>query len=473
MRFMRRIRELFSTLRVRLVAWIIVIVVLMVVLTNLTVREVEQESLRANYDDFLKVTLDDVGGFLASKAELPLTFDAILREKRKVYEYRNWFLTIFDVDHQLIWSSENAPAMAFQAFANDAHGPYDSNRHRILTSRIRNANHEVYFVRCGFPKSALQDDIELLNRNIFIVTVCILLTAPLGGYVIALRATRPISNIIQSAAQLQPSNLDQRLPIQGTGDELDQLSQTINGMLDRIASYVHQHRDFIANAAHELRSPLAAIRSSVEVTIERERTPAEYDHLLVDVMEEVTRLSGLINRLLLLAETDGDRTSVPGHVTHLDRIVRESVDMFDGVAEFNSVRLSTGKAMASAVVPGEETYLRQVVRNLIDNAIKYNRPEGEVIVNLEVDSGRCQAVLTIADTGIGMDDESLSRAFERFYRVDRSRSREKGRGGYGLGLSICQTIVQSLGGEIAVESVLGRGSRFTVRLPLASEPRTQ
>src|SRR5439155_6416071 len=136
---------------------------------------------------------------------------------------------------------------------------------------------------------ALQEDIDLLNRNILLASISIMLAAPLGGYVIALRATRPISQIIATAAHLQPGNLEERLPIRGTGDEIDQLSQTINGMLDRLASYLHQNRDFVANAAHELRSPLAAIRTSVEVGLNKSRTPDEYAAILADVMEEISR----------------------------------------------------------------------------------------------------------------------------------------------------------------------------------------
>ncbi len=467
MRFIRRISELFSTLRVRLVTWITVIVFAMVLLTNLMVRTIEQEGLRTEYDEFLEVSLNEVQAVLAMHEASP---PSVLFEKMKEtigrYENRNLFLTIFDANGTVAWSSENAPTLEFKVFDTESRGPYNTNRHRIFTRRFKKETGEVIFVRSGFPQTVLQEDINLVNRNILLVSVCILLAAPIGGYVIALRATQPISKIIQTTAQLQPSNLGERLPIRGTGDELDRLSQTINGMLDRIASFIHQNRYFIANAAHELRSPLAAIRTSVEVAIERERTPAEYDLLLTDVMEEVTRLSGLVNRLLLLAEGDAGRTAAAGQITHLDRIVRESVDMFDGVADLNSIQLKVGE-LPSVIVPGEETYLRQVVRNLIDNAIKYNRPKGEVVINLKIDSARNQVVLTIADTGIGIDTESLERVFERFYRVDRSRSRETGLGGYGLGLSICQSIVKSLAGEITVESAVGRGSKFIVRLPLA------
>ncbi len=459
---------MFSTLRIRLVAWITVVVFVMVAVTNFMVRTFELEGLRSGYDAFLRESVDDVhASFVAHETDPPDVLFAELKEKIKQYEYRNWFLTIVNAEGESTWSSPNSPRIEFLRFEGETRGPFDTKRHRIFTRRYRNSAGEEYYIRCGFPQLVLQEDIDLINRNVLIVGICILLAAPAGGYVIAWRATRPISNIIQTTAELQPSNFHERLPIRGTGDELDQLSLTINGMLDRIASYIHQNRDFIANAAHELRSPLAAIRTSVEVALHRDRTQEEYDTLLTDVMEEVTRLSGLVNRLLLLAEGDAGRTAAAGNVTHLDRVVRESLDMFDGVAEINSILLHIGH-IEPAVVPGEETYLRQVVRNLIDNAIKYNRPGGEVVVYLRIDKDRKLAKLSISDSGIGMDAESLNRIFERFYRVDHSRSRDHGRGGYGLGLSICQTIIKSLGGEVTVESVLGEGTTFTVTLPLAN-----
>jgi two-component system phosphate regulon sensor histidine kinase PhoR len=152
----------------------------------------------------------------------------------------------------------------------------------------------------------------------------------------------------------------------------------------------------------------------------------------------------------------------------LDKIVRESVDMFDAVAEMQGVRLSIGE-LAPALVPGEETHLRQVVRNLIDNAIKYNRKPGQVTVHLRAEPAKKEVLLIVEDTGIGIDPEVLPRIFERFYRADKARTREMDRSGYGLGLSICQSIVHALHGEITVKSEAGKGATFVVRLPSAED----
>ncbi len=465
-----RLRELFSTLRFRLVLWITLVVGVMVFVMYFAVREVEQQALRQGYDQFLKDSLEDVNStFVRFDQENREALLADLRDKVRTNENRAWFLQVYDSSKRPIFTSVNAPpALGSPSFPDDVKGPYNDEKHRVVERKLRKPSGEAYYVRCGFLQVALQEDIDLLNRNIFLASIFIMLAAPLGGYVIALRATRPISQIIAMTAHLQPSNLNERLPIRGTGDEIDQLSQTINGMLDRLASYINQNRDFVANAAHELRSPLAAIRSSVEVGLNRGRTPEEYAVILSDVMEEIGRLAGLVNRLLILAEGDAGRLAGTDQVTRLDKIVRESVDMFEAVAELKGVRLILGE-LASAVVPGDEAYLRQVVRNLIDNAIKYNRNPGEVVVHLRVDPAKKQALLIVKDSGIGIDSEVLPRIFERFYRADRARSREKERAGYGLGLSICQSVVQALHGEITVASDAGCGTTFTVRLPLLED----
>jgi two-component system, OmpR family, heavy metal sensor histidine kinase CusS len=474
MRFGQRLREVLYTLRFRLVLWTTLVVFFMVVATNILVREVEQDALVHGYDQFLMDSVEDV--CLSVARFEPDNHKVLIQEladKVKANKNRSWYVQVFDEKKRaLLWGNEDAPVLDVPEFAGDTRGPYDEKKHRVYEKKFTPSTGEAYVVRCGFLQSELQEDVAVLNRTILLTSISILLAAPLGAYIIALRATRPISQIIQTTEQLQPSNLNERLPIRGTGDELDQLSHTINGMLDRIASHIDQNRDFVANAAHELRSPLAAIRSSVEVALNRSRTPEEYALVLVEVMEEIGRLAGLVNRLLILAEGDAGRLVGRNQLTRLDKIARESVDMFEAVAELQGVRLTSAE-LAPTVVEGDEFHLRQVVRNLIDNAIKYNRNPGTVIVHLRADAAKKQAQLIVEDSGIGIDSEVLPRIFERFYRADKARSRKAERSGSGLGLSICQSIVRALNGDITVESIPGAGSTFTVRLPLISQPATE
>ena len=233
----KRIREFFATLRIRLVLWTTLVVFVMVVVTNVAVRELEDRALRQSYDQFLLDSMEDVQ--LSISRSEPHTQEQLLSElkdKVRVNESRSWFLQFYDEKKQPIWLSGNAPALAPPAFADDVNGPYDEKKHRVYEKKFRKASGETYYIRCGFLQIELQDDLDQLNRQILFASMSILLAAPLGAYVIALRATRPIAQIIATTGHLQPSNLNERLPIRGTGDEIDQLSQTINGMLDRLAT---------------------------------------------------------------------------------------------------------------------------------------------------------------------------------------------------------------------------------------------
>jgi signal transduction histidine kinase len=302
------------------------------------------------------------------------------------------------------------------------------------------------------------------------------LIAPVGGYLLAGRTTRILANLIHRTDRLRPSELKERLPIRGTGDELDSLARTVNGLLDRLADYLQQKHDFLANAAHELRTPLAAIRSSVEVAASGQLSEAEYHELLAVVIEQCTALESLVNQLLLLAESDADRLMTSSEVVPLDEVVQRAVEMFQGVAEDRGIEL-VGHWPPHAPVGGNRHYLRQVLNNLLDNAIKFtglrhstdsSGTGGRVEVKLLRDDARHQAILTVADNGVGIPADAVPQLFQRFFRVDRSRSREDGLGGSGLGLSICRAIVEAHRGSIDVQSTLGEGTTITLVLPLAS-----
>ncbi len=455
-----RLSDVVKTLRFRLMLWVTVGVCLITLVALLTVHQFVYNTLLHEFDERLK---NDIGEVAVAVEQSKIGDELFhsLEVKANNHFLRGWFVEFYAESGKRIWATTNAPPIT--------HGLRDLDRNvviaegplRIVQARFEPPGQTPLVIRLGSTLDSLIEDIDLLNWIMILAAVSTLILAPAVGYLLAGRATRPLAKIISSTARLEPRKLDERLPIRGTGDELDQLSQTINGMLDRIAAHLRSTNDFIANAAHELRSPLAAIRSSVEVALDRLRTPDEYAALLVDVVDETTRLGNLVNRLLLLAEGDAGRLEVGDQSVRLDRIVRESVDMFSAVAESVEVEVKITR-LEPALVPGDDFYLRQVVRNLLDNAIKFTPPQGRVIVSLRSDEEKRQAILVVRDTGIGIPPEELPRVFERFYRVDKSRQR---RSGTGLCLAICHAIVNALGGAITVASVLGKGSTFTVTLP--------
>jgi signal transduction histidine kinase len=242
-----------------------------------------------------------------------------------------------------------------------------------------------------------------------------------------------------------------------------------------------QEHDFLANAAHDLRTPLAAIRSSVEVALGVERSDEEYREILGLVIEQCSSLQTLVNQLLLLAETDADRLQPDIEPVELDQVVGRVVAMFEGVADDHGIELRM-EELNSVSVPGNRHHLRQVVSNLLDNAIKFTAArsgaepcdrgdsshQGCIRVTLVRDESAGMARLRVQDNGIGIAPEDQPQIFDRFFRADKARPRDDGAGGTGLGLSICKAIVESHGGEIAVESNPGEGATFVVSLPLYS-----
>ena len=349
----------------------------------------------------------------------------------------------------------------------EADSPTTVNGYRLLDRSAKLANGKPVWIRVGASMSSIDRDLTLIDEIIGIAFGLGLIMAPMGGYWLAGRVTRPLANMINTADRLRPEELSERLPVRGTGDELDHLSHTFNLLLDRIASFLQQRRDFLANAAHELRTPLAALRSTAEVALRSQRSATEYQELLGTIVEESESLEVLVNQLLLLAETEADSETLmlSGEPVAMSKLLERSYDMFVGVAESRSISLKL-QLQQSATVKGNRHHLRQVINNLIDNALKFTPAGGTVVVSLNLDSQANNAILSVSDSGIGIAEDEMPRLFERFYRGDRSRRRDAVTRGTGLGLSICQAIVKGHGGTLSIESQIGKGSCFQVSIPL-------
>jgi signal transduction histidine kinase len=241
---------------------------------------------------------------------------------------------------------------------------------------------------------------------------------------------------------------------------LDELAGTINGLLERLAAYHAQVIRFTADASHELRSPLAAMRAAVEIALQKPRGPEEYRNILATLGEQCERLTALVNGLLLLARADAGEVSIRREVVDLATVACEVAEMFEPLAEEREIRL-IAEAPGPVTVAGDPSRLRQLVTNLVDNAVRFTEPGGTVM--LEVVGVADRAILSVTDNGIGIPAEHLPHVFERFYQAAAARNS----GGCGLGLSICRWIVQAHGGTIQVKSGEGKGAEFAVTLPLA------
>ena len=306
----------------------------------------------------------------------------------------------------------------------------------------------------------VREALATLRWTLLLTIPFCLIVAAVGGSWLAGRALEPVDAVTRLARQIEATNLSHRLPSPRSDDEIGRLVNTFNQMINRLEASFESMRRFTADASHELRTPLTILRSAMEVTLERERSSDEYRRALEGSLEEVERMTRIVEDLLLLARADAGTLEFRHEPVRLDALASGVIEEMNGLAETRRVALSREFSGPLTII-GDERWLRQMLYNLLDNAIKYSPPAGRVRVALEGRDGGAE--ICVSDTGPGIPEASQSRLFERFYRVDEARSREDG--GAGLGLAIALWIARSHKGDIKVESRAGEGSTFRVVLP--------
>ena len=303
------------------------------------------------------------------------------------------------------------------------------------------------------------DNLIRLRNWSLLAVVGLALASGVGGYVFSGMMLRPVREITKVASEISATNLSRRINHQGPEDELWALAQTFDSMIDRIQASFARQRQFVQDASHELRTPLATIRTNIEVTeMDPDTTPEEYKTLLETVKSQTERLTRLSEDLLFLSSEDGEE---PEHEpVAVDAITREVVRQLESLAASRNVTLEAIQAVSLEIDVNADLLYRSL-SNLVDNAIKY-AGEGSHVVIRPVAS---VATITfeVTDNGVGIPEADIQRIFDRFYRVDRGRSRREG--GNGLGLAIVQELVRSLGGTVSVRSEVGSGTTFSIQVP--------
>lgn len=282
------------------------------------------------------------------------------------------------------------------------------------------------------------------------------------GWAVIGRLLQPLATLSSKARQITAEHLHDRLAVRNPHDEIGQLATTLNGMIERLQASFEQMRRFTADASHELRTPLTCMRSEVEVALQQSRRPEEYQEVLGSILEEIERLTRLSDTLLTLTRLDQGQRGSKRESVDVAVLLGDTVDRVRVQAEVKGATLSVAQDAEGYLVEGDRRLLEQVVLNLLDNAVKYGGDEIEAKLR-RVDG---HIVLTIHDSGPGIPTEHLERLFDRFYRVEESRSRELG--GVGLGLSLVKHFVELHGGRITVRSSPDEGTVFEVFLPEAA-----
>ncbi len=464
----------WGSLRVRLTLLNSAAVLLAMLILLFTVRVGVREALFRETEETLLGEVREVAMWLEEfnpdSADFIGSRDLLvaeLRRKAASHRDRSWFLHLLD-GSQTLWASPNCPEAILQLPVDESVKETVKRfaKHRWARRLIDTREGEKLYVRIGMPDKVIEQDVDDLTWFLLPIGIGFTLLTPLAGYWLALRATEPIAGILKTAGRLRPTKLGDRLPTRGTDDELDQLSRTINRLLDQVARHVEQQQQFVADAAHELRGPLAAMQNALEVATAKDRSLDSYQGTLEEALGETRHLTKLANDLLLLAEVGNSLGSVFNQVCDLEQVVRQTAAMFGGTAEERSIAM-TIHSNGKAVVRGDERQLRQVISNLVDNALRFTPEGGQIDLAVEASQANAEAVVTVSDNGRGVDEEHLKRVFDRFFQAEAARDRGDIKRGGGLGLSICRSIIERHGGRIGLESRgVGQGVTVTVVIPL-------
>ncbi len=342
------------------------------------------------------------------------------------------------------------------------HPPGKAHPIRTCSMTLPQPDGTLLIAQAGYLLDHMSQSLAYLRRNCGIALTVVVVLALVVSRFMAYRSLRSVDLMTATAMRIGTRRLTDRLPRTGNGDEIDRLAETLNNMLDRIESHVRRLQQFTADASHELRSPLAALRGNAEVALTSARSADDLRHVIEDSVEHYDRLSRIAEDLLLLARVDAGENILRPERIRLDKAVEDVVDLYAPLAADRKIELQFDRRQ-EIVLRADGARVRQVVGNLIDNAIKYTEGPGRIEVSLTASNGHAR--IGVRDTGVGIPSDELPHVFDRFYRVDRSRSLRRAPGS-GLGLPICRSIIEAHGGRIDLESKYGEGTTATVVLPL-------
>ncbi|MEW5918608.1 MAG: HAMP domain-containing sensor histidine kinase, partial [Gemmatimonadota bacterium] len=336
----------------------------------------------------------------------------------------------------------------------------------LVARRDPDATYRGLYVVAGVSRNESDSAQRELLGTMFIVTPFVLALSVIAALLISRRAVAPIDQLVNEVQAITDGrSLHKRLAVSGADQEVERLAGTLNEMLGRLETSFGGLRRFTADASHELKTPLAVLRADVERAMTAPSGSTEQLVALEEALQETARMADLVDSLLTLARADEGRFDLHREVVDMHALAHEVFETAVILGESSGLNVSMSQD-DQATVLGDYIRLRQLFLNLITNAIKYTSKGGEVELALARRDG--QVIFTVRDTGIGISAADLPFIFDRFWRSDRARSRAAERGGFGLGLAICQWIAQAHGGTLTAQSRLHRGSTFTVALPAAA-----
>ncbi len=462
------------SLRLRLTITYSLLTALTLAVLSLVLHNEMRSNLEAEMDRRLEVRARQVEltiwpGTVSLRAE-DLTSAKLDLAPLTTLEAPNIYVQVLSRDGSIVAASDNlrgtampvdeetvARVLAGQRVLDDAR-VQEGRAVRILSVPIHVDRNVVGVLQVGQSRVPLEETMAGLRTVLQLLGVVALLVSGAAGWVVAHRGLRSLSTIAAQAADItEHRDFGRRLEYAGAADEVGQLAQAIDRLLVTVDDTLRRHREFLADTSHELRNPLLAIRTNLDL-LDRIPDPKARAECLQETRQQVERMSRLVTDLLTLAQVEASRV-VERRPVALDALVERVASEAQLRADGHRIAV---EALEPVQVIGDDERLAQVVRNLVDNALLHTPAGSEITIALDRDGGWAQ--LSVSDTGEGIPPEHLGRVFERFYRAGRRPSQG---GGTGLGLAIVKHLAEAHGGSVSVESKVGRGSRFTVRLPVS------
>ncbi len=457
---------MFRSIRFRLALWYTFVIALTFLLFSFVIYQYLEQTLSFELDRSVTSELRWVAARMEKRNLRKETADVVREDifEHAAYYPRKEYIEVWDSNGTLFYQSANLTGDMLAGYST-----MDADTLQLWT--IRNfRDHEIRLaleksfaatVYLAMPTGVTTAPLNYLLQIFAWLGPILVVIAFVGGTYLAKKSFAKVNQIIETAKRISADRLYDRIPEHTVPDEIGNLTATFNAMIARLDNSFEQMKQFSADASHELRTPLTVMRTQLENALDNKTNITQQREIAAHCLDECIHMSNIVESLLLLAKADAGQQLIKMAPCDLKAIVRQIYEECVILASQKSITV-TLKNLDEAAVSGDIQRIRQMLLNLIDNAIKYSNVNGKIYLSLEKKGG--EAVITVADNGIGIAENEIPRIFDRFYRVDRARSRSMG--GAGLGLAITQWIVHSHQGTISVKSEPGNGSVFSVFLPL-------
>lgn len=460
-------KPLLLSLRFRLIVWFLCIETVALLVLSVLLYGLLSRNLYAHHDESL----------LSSQRRLLILFQPFVENDFKTLPEETAYLdSAIEVragDGTSILSSEefrniaeHVPALSLEKGESGFLSLETSSGEpvRVLVTPLSGGKYSLIEVsRLGDIRHTL----GTLKILLATIVPMVLIATSFGGYLIASRALAPVAEITGRAREIQAKNLDHLLDIRTSDIELRNLVSTLNAMMERLNKAFRSMQQFTVDASHELKTPLTIMAGTLEVALNQDRSLPEYKEAMQVVLDEMNRMSRIVNQLFLLSAYDAGKPDLHKEEIDLSDLLQRMFELTQALAEDKEIR-TVLQIDARPKISGDPGQVSQVIINLIDNAIKYTPRDGRIEITLNTRD--TNAVVSVSDTGIGIPPVEIPYVFERFYQVDKARSGENR--GVGLGLSIVKRIVEAHEGQISVQSEEGRGTTFMVSFPMLTEPHS-